>query len=169
MLPNGDVLVVESNAPTKPIGGVRGWFMERVKTRAGGGVPSPDRITWLRDTNGDGVADRRATLLVNLHSPFGMAVVGDTLFVANTDAIVPFPFRVGDRVIIDTGTVEARLPAGPINLHWTRSLLADSDGKARGRPVGVLVHPSGALLVADDVGKSVWRVSAAREDIAVIP
>ncbi len=158
VLPNGDVLVAESNAPTKPIGGVRGWFMERVKTRAGGGVPSPDRITWLRDTNGDGVADRRATLLANLHSPFGMAVVGDTLFVANTDAVVRFPFRSGDSVIIDTGTVLARLPAGPINLHWTRSLLASDDG--RYLFVGVGSNSDHAERgMANEAGRAaIWRI-----------
>ncbi len=129
VLPNGDVLVAESNAPTDPVGGIRGWIMRRLKKRAGGGVPSPDKITWLRDANGDGVAEHRATLLDNLHSPFGMALIGDALFVANTDAIVRYPFRVGDSVIAAAGTVVASLPAGEINLHWTKSLLASPDAR----------------------------------------
>lgn len=129
VLPNGDVLVAESNAPTNPVGGIRGWFMKRLKKKAGGAVPSPDRITWLRDADGDGIAERRHTLLSHLHSPFGMAVVGDTLFVANTDAIVRYAFVVGDSAVVDTGTTVARLPAGPINYHWTKSLLASADGR----------------------------------------
>ncbi len=129
VLPNGDVLVAESNAPTNPVGGIRGWFMKRFKKKAGGAVPSPDKITWLRDADGDGIAERRHTLLGDLHSPFGMAVVGDALFVANTDAIVRYAFEVGDSVIVDTGTTVAELPAGPINYHWTKSLLASADGR----------------------------------------
>ncbi len=129
VLPNGDVLVAESNAPTDPVGGIRGWFMKRLKKKAGGAVPSPDKITWLRDADGDGIAEQRHTLLSDLHSPFGMALVDNALFVANTDAIVRFPYRVGDSVIVDTGTTVATLPAGPINYHWTKSLIASADGR----------------------------------------
>ena len=93
VLPNGDVLVAESNAPPKPAEtvGVRSWIMPQVMRRAGAGVPSADRITLLRDTDGDGVADFRSVLLEGLHAPFGMALVGGNLYVANSDAVVRFP------------------------------------------------------------------------------
>lgn len=97
VLPNGDVLVAETNAPERPDAnsGVRGWFMAHYQEKAGGVVPSADRITLLRDENGDGVVDTRTAFLTNLHSPFGMALVGDTLYVANTNALVKFPYSTG--------------------------------------------------------------------------
>jgi glucose/arabinose dehydrogenase len=129
VLPNGDVLVTETNAPAKEeTEGVRGLAMEQVKERAGGGVPSADRITLLRDADGDGTAEVREIFLRGLHSPFGMTLVGDTLYVANTDAIVRFPYRAGETSIAASGTKVADLPAGPINHHWTKDLIASPDG-----------------------------------------
>jgi glucose/arabinose dehydrogenase len=92
-------------------------------------VPSADRITLLRDTDGDGRADLRSILLRDLHSPFGMALVGSDLIVANTDALVRYRYRPGDTVIADPGEQVAPLPAGPINHHWTKNVLADHTGK----------------------------------------
>jgi glucose/arabinose dehydrogenase len=129
-LPNGDVLVAESNAPPKPEekqGGIRGWIMGLVMKRAGAGVPSADRITLLRDADGDGVAETKTAFLENLMSPFGMALVGDRLFVANADAVVAFPYQTG-QTRIDAAPVKlADLPAGR-NHHWTKSLVASADG-----------------------------------------
>ena len=98
VLPNGDVLVAETNAPPKPddATGIKGWIMGLVMARAGAAVPSANRITLLRDTDGDGVADRRSAFLEGLHSPFGMALVGSTLYVANSDAVLAFPYATGD-------------------------------------------------------------------------
>jgi glucose/arabinose dehydrogenase len=97
VLPNGDVLVAESNSPgLEPAKGLRGWVMKRVMARAGAAVPSPDRIVLLRDADGDGVAETRTTFLQGLYSPFGMALVGNDLYVANTDAIVRFPYTTGE-------------------------------------------------------------------------
>src|SRR5688572_19884818 len=128
VLPNGDVLVAESNAPPKPEGkGLKAWFMKRMMKKAGAAVPSANRITLLRDADGDGVAETRSVFLQNLFSPFGMALVGDTFYVANADALVRFPYRSGATSIGDAPVKVADLPAG-INHHWTKSLIANRDG-----------------------------------------
>jgi glucose/arabinose dehydrogenase len=129
-LPNGDVLVAETNAPPKPEdkqGGIRGWIQGLVMSRAGARVPSANRITLLRDADGDGAAETRTAFLENLMSPFGMALVGDRLFVANADAVVAFPYQAGQTRIDAAPTKIADLPAGR-NHHWTKSLVASADG-----------------------------------------
>jgi glucose/arabinose dehydrogenase len=130
VLPNGDVLVAETNTPPKPDdgGGIKGWLMGLVMKRAGAGVPSANRITLLRDTKGNGVADVRTVLLEGLNSPFGMALVGNNLYVANTDAVLRFPYTTGATHIIAPGIKVVDLPAGPINHHWTKNLIASPDG-----------------------------------------
>ncbi len=130
VLPNGDVLVAESNAPPKPEDdqGIKGWVMEKVMARAGAGVPSANRITLLRDADGDGRVDVRTSFLEGLHSPFGMALVDDQLYVANTDAIVRFPYEDGQTTITAAGETLTDLPAGPINHHWTKNVIANDDG-----------------------------------------
>ncbi len=130
VLPNGDVLVAETNAPKRPEDGkgIKGFFFRYFQKKAGGAVPSANRITLLRDTNGDGIADARSILLANLNSPFGMDLVGNSLYVANTDAVMRFPYATGDTVISSAGTRLAEIPAGPLNHHWTKSLIASPDG-----------------------------------------
>jgi glucose/arabinose dehydrogenase len=130
VLPNGDVLVAETNAPPKPEGstGIKDWVMQLVKKRAGAGVPSANRITLLRDADGDGRPETRTVFLQGLHSPFGMALVGQAFYVANTDALVEFPYHDGDTRITAPGVKIADLPAGPINRHWTRNVIASHDG-----------------------------------------
>ena len=130
VLPNGDVLVAESAAPERPEDGkgIKGFFMKKAMKRAGSAVPSANRITLLSDTDRDGVADRRTALLTNLNSPFGMALVGDDLYVANTDALVRFPYREGDTSIGSSGAKVADLPGGPLNHHWTKNVIASPDG-----------------------------------------
>jgi len=129
-LPNGDVLVAESNAPPKPDdkkGGLRGWIQGLVMGKAGAGVPSANRITLLRDADGDGVAEMKTVFLSGLTSPFGMALIGDRLFVANADAVVALPYQTGQTQITATPVKVADLPAGR-NHHWTKSLVASADG-----------------------------------------
>lgn len=130
-LPNGDVLVAETNAPAKPAesggGGVRGWFERRVMGQAGAGVASADRITLLRDADGDGTAETRTVFLSGLTSPFGMALIGDRLYVADADALVAVPYRAGQTRITAVPVKVADLPAGR-NYHWTKSLVASADG-----------------------------------------
>jgi glucose/arabinose dehydrogenase len=242
VLPNGDVLVAETNAPDRPDDntGVKGWFFKRFQKEAGGGGPSANRLTLLRDVDGDGLAEVRTTFASNLNSPFGMALVGETLYVANTDAIVRFHYRAGDTALTGEPEKVVALPAGTRNHHWTKNIIASPDGSrlyasvgsnsnvaehgmdeeegraaiheinlktgaarvfasglrnpvgmawydgklwvavnerdelgsdlvpdymtaaedgdAYGRPVGVAIDGRGALLVADDVGNTVWRV-----------
>jgi glucose/arabinose dehydrogenase len=138
VLPNGDVLVAESNAPPKPDDGkgIKGWVMKMVMGRAGAGVPSANRITLLRDADGDGAAETRSVLLEKLNSPFGMVLVGDDFYVANTDAIVKFPYRGGDTKITAPGVKLADLPAGTLNHHWTKDLTASPDGSKLYATVG---------------------------------
>lgn len=130
-LPNGDVLVAESSAPPKPEGmsdgGIRGWVQGLLMRKAGARTPSANRITLLRDTDNDGVAETKSVLLENLRSPFGMALVGDQLYVANADSLVRFPYKEGETRISAASTKVADLPAGR-NHHWTKSLLANADG-----------------------------------------
>lgn len=170
VLPNGDVLVGESDAPAKPDDkkGVKGFVMKEVMKKAGSGVrPSANRITLLRGLNADGSAAMKSVFLSNLHSPFGMALVGNNLYVANTDAIRRFSYKEGQTEIKEAGVKLADLPAGSINHHWTKNILASpdltgflsDDGDAYGRPVGVAVDKTGALLVADVVGNVIWRVA----------
>ncbi len=130
VLPNGDVLVSESNAPKRPEEekGIRAWIMGLVQKRAGAGVPSANRITLLRDADGNGAVDERAVFLQNLNSPFGISLVGNTLYVANTDAVVSFPYEEGQTQITAAGTKVADLPAGPRNHHWTKNIIASADG-----------------------------------------
>jgi glucose/arabinose dehydrogenase len=130
VLPNGDVLVAETNAPHRPDNakGIRGGVMTILMRRAGGTVPSGDRITLLRDTNADGIAETRSEFLAGLRSPFGMALIGNDFYVANTDSIVRYTYKPGDTRIAGPGTKVVDLPAGTINHHWTKNILASPDG-----------------------------------------
>lgn len=130
VLPNGDVLVAETNGPERPddAKGIKGQIFRIFQRRAGGGVPSANRITLLRDADGDGVAEVRTVFLDGLNSPFGMALVGSTLYVANTDAVVSFPYQEGQTEITAEPTKITDLPAGTINHHWTKGLIANADG-----------------------------------------
>jgi len=138
VLPNGDVLVAESNAPPKdePSHGLRGFFQKMLMKKAGAGAPSADRITLLRDADRDGVAELKTPFLTNLYSPFGMALVGETLYVANADAIVAFPYKTGETQITAAPRKVTDLPGGPINHHWTKNIIASSDGSKLYATVG---------------------------------
>lgn len=128
VLPNGDVLVAETNSQPKESTGVKDWVTKQVMKVAGAGPTSADRITLLRDADGDGKPDTRTVFLENLTSPFGMALVGHDFYVANTDAVVRFPYEEGQTKITAAGTKLVDLPAGPINHHWTKNLIASQDG-----------------------------------------
>ncbi|MBP2158786.1 MULTISPECIES: sorbosone dehydrogenase family protein [Asticcacaulis] len=130
VLPNGDVLVAESDAPPKPKedNSIRGFFMKMLMKKAGSNRGSPNRITLLRDANHDGAAELQVVFLQNLNSPFGMALIGDQLYVANTDSLVRYTYHEGDTAITGPATKVADLPGGPINHHWTKGLIASKDG-----------------------------------------
>lgn len=133
VLPNGDVLVAESNAPAvhdtvRGIKRIKKWVESMVKSSAGAQVKSADRITLLRGMDSQGKATTRTVFLEGLHSPFGMALVGDYLYVANTDAIMRYPYQPGQTQITAPGVKLTDLPAGEINHHWTKDLVASPDG-----------------------------------------
>ena len=160
VLPNGDVLVAETNAPPKPQDdqGIRGWLTGLVMKRAGAATPSANRITLLRDTDGDGVADVRSVLLDGLNSPFGMALVGNRLYVANTDAVLSFPYTSGDTRIAATGTLVVALPAGPINHHWTKNIIASPDGRKLYVTVGSNSNVGERGTAAEAQRAAIWEV-----------
>lgn len=160
VLPNGDVLVAESNAPPRPADaqGIKGMVMGLVMKRAGAGVPSANRITLLRDTDGDGVADFRSVLLEGLNSPFGMAVVDDSLYVANTDAVLRFPYTSGDTRIAGPGVKVVDLPAGDINHHWTKNLIPSPDGSKLYVTVGSNSNVGERGMEAEAGRAAVWEV-----------
>ena len=171
VLPNGDVLVAETNAPERPDEnrGIKGWITKLVMGRAGAGTTSANRITLLRDADGDGIAETKSTFLEGLNSPFGMALVGNDFYVANSDAIVKFPYRPGDTKITAAGTKIADLPGGPFNHHWTKDLVASRDGTRLYATVGsnsnigdngMEVETNRAAVLEVDRASGKWRVFA---------
>lgn len=164
VLPNGDVLVAETNAPANrpdETSGIRAWFMGVVMSRAGAGTPSPDRITLLRDTDGDGVADQRSVFLQNLHSPFGMVLVGDQLYVADTDAVVRVPYHQGETQISATPEHVLDLPAGPRNHHWTKNIIASADGSRLYVTVGSNSNVAENGMAVEEGRAAIWEVNLA--------
>jgi len=132
VLPNGDVLVAETNrppTPDPPNNPIRCALMKQAFAKAGAAMPSPNRITLLRDADGDGIAETRSVFVQNLMSPFGMTLIGDDLYVANADAVVRFPYTRGATQITTAPVKLADLPGAPRNHHWTKSLVASRDGR----------------------------------------
>jgi glucose/arabinose dehydrogenase len=160
VLPNGDLLVAETNAPPKPEDGkgIKGWLMGLVMKRAGAGVPSANRITLLRDSDGDGIVDLRTVFLAGLNSPFGMALVGNDLYVANSDAVLRFPYTTGDTHIEVKGVKLLDLPAGPINHHWTKNLIANRDGSKLYVTVGSNSNVAERGMAVEEGRAAIWEV-----------
>jgi len=163
VLPNGDVLVAETNAPPKPDDskGVRGWVMEKVMGKAGAGVPSATRITLLRDANHDGIAETRSVFLQNLNSPFGMALVGNDLYVADSDKLLRFPYQAGADSISAQPTKVVDLPGGPLNHHWTKNVIASPDGKKLYVTVGSNSNVGENGMDKEEGRAAIWEVDPA--------
>jgi glucose/arabinose dehydrogenase len=163
VLPNGDVLVAETNAPPRPKDntGIKGWFFKRYQKKAGGAAPSANRITLLRDADGDGVAETRTVFLSGLNAPFGMALVGGTLYVANTDAVVAFPYAEGQTAVTAPGTKLVDLPAGLRNHHWTKSLIASPDGSRLYVGVGSNSNVAEHGMDEEEGRAAVWEIDRA--------
>lgn len=160
VLPNGDVLVAETNAPVRPDDGkgIKGWFMRILMRRAGAAVPSANRITLLRDADGDGVAETRTTFISGLTSPFGMTLVGNDLYVADTDALLRFTYTPGATSIAGTGTKVTDLPAGRINHHWTKNVIASPDGSRLYVTVGSNSNVGENGMAAEAERAAIWEV-----------
>jgi glucose/arabinose dehydrogenase len=163
VLPNGDVLVAETNAPPRPKdrSGLRGWLFGRAQKTAGGAVPSANRITLLRDADGDGVAEVRSAFLTGLTSPFGMALVGDTLYVANTDAIVKVPYTAGAVRAGATPQKVIDLPAGDRNHHWTKNIIASADGATLYAAIGSNSNAAEHGLAEEEDRAQIWAIDLA--------
>jgi glucose/arabinose dehydrogenase len=151
VLPDGDVLVAETSAPPQPgQTGLTAWVMELIMTWVGANVPSANRITLLRDADGDGVAETRSTFLTGLNSPLGMALIGSDFYVANTDAVLRFPYQEGATKITAQGVKVADLPAGPLNYHWTKNIVASRDGSHLFATIGSNSNAGENGLAADE-------------------
>ena len=163
VLPNGDVLVAETNAPKRPKDeeGVKAKVMKKMREKAGAGTPSANRITLLRDDDGDGLAETRSVLVGNLYSPFGMALVGSDLYVANADSIVKFPYQAGDTRITASPTPVTDLPGGERNHHWTKNIIADRSGTKLYATVGSNSNVAEHGMAEEEGRAAIWEVDLA--------
>ncbi|MCU7250536.1 PQQ-dependent sugar dehydrogenase [Pseudomonas koreensis] len=163
VLPNGDVLVAETNAPPKPDDskGIRGWVTKKVMGRAGANVPSPNRITLLRDADHDGVAETRTVFLQNLNSPFGMTLVGNDLYVADTDRLLRFHYEPGATEIKTQPIKVTDLPGGTLNHHWTKNVIASKDGSKLYVTVGSNSNVGENGLDQEEGRAAIWEVDRA--------
>ncbi|SDU51721.1 PQQ-dependent sugar dehydrogenase [Pseudomonas moraviensis] len=163
VLPNGDVLVAETNAPPKPDDskGIRGWVMKKVMGKAGAGVPSPNRITLLRDADHDGVAETRTVFLQNLNSPFGMTLVGNDLYVADTDRLLRFNYEPGATEIKTQPIKVVDLPGGTLNHHWTKNVIASKDGNKLYVTVGSNSNVGENGLDQEEGRAAIWEIDRA--------
>ncbi|CAO3410510.1 PQQ-dependent sugar dehydrogenase [Azospirillum largimobile] len=159
-LPNGDVLVAETNAPPKPEDnkGIKGWVMGLVMDKAGAKTPSANRITLLRDSDGDGKADVREPFMEGLNSPFGMALVGGDLYIANTDAVVKVPYKEGDTRITAQPEKIVDLPGGPLNHHWTKNIIASRDGTKLYATTGSNSNVAENGMEAEEGRAAIWEI-----------
>ncbi|WP_017902167.1 PQQ-dependent sugar dehydrogenase [Pseudomonas asplenii] len=163
VLPNGDVLVAETNAPDRPDDnqGIRGWVASKVMDRAGAGVPSANRITLLRDANHDGVAETRTTFIEGLNSPFGMTLVGNDLYVADTDALLRFHYEEGEITLKAKPQKVVDLPGGTLNHHWTKNVIASRDGRKLYVTVGSNSNVGENGLDKEQGRAAIWEVDPA--------
>ena len=163
VLPNGDVLVAETNAPPKPEDGkgVKGYFMGEAMKKAGAATPTANRITLLRDTDKDGAAETRSVFLSGLNSPFGMALAGNRLYIANTDAVVGVPYARGDLKASAPPLKLVDLPAGPLNHHWTKSLIASKDGSKLYATVGSNSNAAENGIEKEEGRAAIWEIDRA--------
>ena len=163
VLPNGDVLVAETNAPPKPddAKGIKGKVMGAVQKKAGAAAPTANRIVLLRDADGDGIAETKTVFIDALDSPFGMALVGNDLYVADTGEILKFPYKPGETSIAAPGVKVTDLPAGTINHHWTKNIIASTDGSKLYATTGSDSNAGENGIPAEEGRARIWEVDLA--------
>ncbi|HEX2593085.1 MAG TPA: sorbosone dehydrogenase family protein [Rhizomicrobium sp.] len=161
VLPNADVLAVESDGPGEPVSRPKQFVMNWIETKAHSSVKAGNRIVLLRDTNGDGVADMKTVFIDHLHSPFGVVLVGSDLYVANTDAVMRFPYKTGETQIAAPGSKLCDLPGGPIDHHWTKSLTASPDGTKLYAGVGSNSNITENGMEAEKERAAIWEIDRA--------
>lgn len=166
VLPNGDVLVSETNAPDRPDDrkGIRAFFMGIFMKKAGAAVPSANRITLLRDSNRDGVADTKYAFREGLVSPFGIALAGGKVYIADTDAVVSFPYATGATQLTGNPEVVTALPAGARNHHWTKNIVASADGKRLYVSIGSNSNVAEHGMAAETGRAAIWEIDIASGD-----
>jgi glucose/arabinose dehydrogenase len=160
-LPNGDVLVVQSRGPSldpisRPKDVIQSWIESMA--HGSGEEKKSNLITLLRDSNRDGVVDERHDLITDLNSPFGIVWYEDTLYIAATDAILAYPYRLGDVRIADQPRVLTALPGGPIDHHWTKDLVLSPDGRYLYASVGSNSNIVENGLEAEKGRAAIWQV-----------
>lgn len=163
-LPNGDILVAETQSPPRKGGGIYGWIQGLFMARAGAGGPSANRITLLRDANGDGRVETRSVFLSGLNSPYGMALVGNTFYVANADAIISFPYQEGQTRITAKPTKLINLPHNAPNEHWVRNLVASPDGRFLYVSIGSATNIADEGLDAENNRAAIFEIDLAKKD-----
>jgi len=161
VLPNGDVLVVETGEPPPSMSRPKDLVMNVVEKEAHSRTKPGQRILLFRSTKGDGVPDVKTVFLEHLHSPFGVVLVGNDLYVANTDAVVRYPYTPGETQITAPGVTLCELPGGPIDHHWTKSLTAGPDGTKLYAGVGSNSNITENGLQAEVGRASVWEIDRA--------
>jgi glucose/arabinose dehydrogenase len=165
VLPNGDVLAAESAGPGSKVDktqtGIRAWFQKMLMKKVQSAVPSPNKIMLLRDADGDGVAETRTVFAEGLKSPFGMTLVRDTLYVANTDGVVSFPYQPGVTHVNGAGTPVFDLPGPPINHHWTKNVVASPDGTKLYATVGSNSNIGDNGMAAEAGRAAIWEYDLA--------
>ena len=171
VLPNGDVLVAEAAAPPtegdRTNTGIRAWFQKMLMARVKSAVPSPNKVVLLRDVDGDGVAETRTVFAKGLMSPFGMTLAGGTLYVANADGVVSFPYRAGQTAVDGTGTKAFDLPGPPINHHWTKNVVASPDGSRLYATVGSNSNIADNGMAAEEGRAAIWVYDIAQRHARV--
>jgi glucose/arabinose dehydrogenase len=158
VLPNGDVLVVETGNPPGPVSRPKEIVMNWVEKMAHSRTKPGQRILLFRDTNGDGVPDQQSVFIDHLNSPFGVVLVGNDLYVANTDAVVRYPYASGQTQITNPGVKLCDLPGGPIDHHWTKSLTASPDGSELYAGVGSNSNITENGIPAELGRASIWQI-----------
>jgi len=161
VLPNGDVLVVESGGPPGPVSRPKELVMNWVLKMAHSRTKPGQRILLFRDTDGDGIPDEKSIFIDHLNSPFGVVLVGSDLYVANTDAVVRYPYTSGQTRITDPGVKLCDLPGGPIDHHWTKSLTASPDGSELYAGVGSNSNVTENGIQAELGRASIWQIDRA--------
>jgi glucose/arabinose dehydrogenase len=157
-LPNGDVLAVEPKAPQEPVTRPKDILVGLIQGFGHSGVAGGDQISLLRDADGDGKPELRTIFLDHLQSPFGIVLVGNDLYIANTDGIMRYAYVPGETRIADRGTLLTELPGGPINHHWTKSLTASADGSKLFVGIGSNSNITEAGMEAEKDRARIWEV-----------
>ena len=168
MLPNGDLLIAEGSGGGAPRLRPKDVLAGLIKARGRSSVEGGDRITLIRDSNGDGVPELRAVLIDDLNAPYGMAFVDGNLYVANQDAVMRFPYQEGQTEITAPGEQLTPLPS-ELNHHWTKAMTASADGQFLYVGIGSNSNAGERGMAVEEERAVIWEIdreTGARRTIA---